>query len=71
MKYSLESTIKDLLANDTIKAKLKEMLPALVDNLAVKLVQGKSLKDAAKVIPQILDKDALKKIGDFLAKVKD
>lgn len=71
MKYSLESTIKDLLANETIKAKFKEMLPGIVDNPAIKLIQGQKLKDAAKAVPQLLDKDVMKKIADFLEKVKD
>ena len=44
-KLTIESTIKELLANKEVKAKLEELVPGLTKNPLLKLAQNQKLKD--------------------------
>lgn len=70
MKYSLETAIKDLLANPMIKKKLEELVPGITTNPLVALAKNKSIKEITDKIPSI-DEKTLKSISDFLKTVKD
>lgn len=71
MAYSLDTKIKDLVANKEIHDQLKEWFPTLVDSPAMDMVKGQSLKEAAYLAPSILTDEMLSKIADFLETVKD
>ena len=44
-KLSIESTVKELLANEQVKDKIEELVPGLTKNPLVLLAKNKTLKD--------------------------
>ncbi|MBQ7903337.1 MAG: hypothetical protein IJ362_06365 [Oscillospiraceae bacterium] len=70
-KLSIESTIKELLANEMVKDKLDELIPGLTKNPLVLLAKNESLKDIIDKVDDFIDDETIDKIIKFLEELKD
>lgn len=70
-KLSIESTIKELLANEQVKDKLDELVPGLTKNPLLALAKNKTLKEVVDKLDDVLTDDIIDKIIDFLKDLKD
>ena len=70
-KLSIESTIKELLANEMVKDKLDELIPCLTKNPLVLLAKNESLKDIIDKVDDFIDDETIDKIIKFLEELKD
>ncbi len=70
-KLSIESTVKELLANKSVKEKIEELVPGLTKNPLLKLAQNESLKDIVDKLGDLVDDETIDKLIDFLKDLKD
>ena len=70
-KLSIESTIKELLANEQVKDKLDDLVPGLSKNPLLALAKNKTLKEVMDKLDDILTDDVIDQIIDFLKDLKD
>ena len=70
-KLSIESTIKELLANEMVKDKLDELIPGLTKNPLVLLAKNESLKDIIDKVDDFIDDETIDKIIKFLEELKE
>lgn len=70
-KLSIESTVKELLANKAVKEKIDELVPGLTKNPLLKLAQNESLKDIVDKLGDLIDDETIDKLIDFLKDLKD
>ncbi len=70
-KLSIESTVKELLANKAVKEKIEELVPGLTKNPLLKLAQNESLKDIVDKLGDLIDDETIDKLIDFLKDLKD
>ena len=70
-KLSIESTIKELLANQQVKDKLEELVPGLTKNPLLGLMKNKTLKEIVDKLDDLLTDDVIDKLIDFLKDLKD
>lgn len=70
-KLTIESTIKELLANKEVKEKIEELVPGLTKNPLVKLAQNESLKEIIDKIDDLIDDETIDALIKFLEGLKD
>ena len=70
-KLTIESTIKELLANKEVKAKLEELVPGLTKNPLLKLAQNQKLKDIVDKLDDLITDETIVKLIAFLKDLKD
>ena len=70
-KLTIESTIKELLANKEEKAKLEELVPGLTKNPLLKLAQNQKLKDIVDKLDDLITDETIDKLIAFLKDLKD
>ena len=70
-KLTIESTIKELLANKEVKAKIDELIPGLTKNPILVLAKNETLKDIIDKVDDFIDDETIDKIIDFLKDLKD
>ncbi len=70
-KLSIESTIKELLANKQVKAKLEELVPGITTNPVVALAKNKTLKEIVDKLDNLIDDKTIDMLIDFLKDLKD
>ena len=70
-KLSIESTIKELLANKQVKDKLDELVPGLTKNPVLALAKNKTLKEIIDKLDNLLTDDVIDQIIAFLKDLKD
>ena len=70
-KLTIESTIKELLANKEVKAKIEELIPGLTKNPILMLAKNETLKDIIDKVDDFIDDETIDKIIDFLKKLKE
>ena len=70
-KLSIESTIKELMANKEVKAKIEELLPGLSKNPLFKLAQNETLKEIIDKVDDFIDDEAIDKLIKFLEELKE
>ncbi len=70
-KLTIESTIKELLANKEVKAKIDELIPGLTKNPILLLAKNETLKDIIDKVDDFIDDETIDKIIDFLKDLKD
>ncbi|MBR5521533.1 MAG: hypothetical protein IKU54_06000 [Oscillospiraceae bacterium] len=70
-KLSIESTIKELLANEQVKDKLDDLVPGLSKNPLLALAKNKTLKEVMDKLDDLLTDDVIDQIIDFLKDLKD
>lgn len=68
MEYSLNSKIKDIIANESLRTQINEVAPGLVDHPQINRVKIFSLKACSKIIPKQLNAEVLAKIEDIFEK---
>ena len=66
-KLTIESTIKELLANEQVE----ELVPGLTKNPLVALAKNKTLKEIMDKLDDLLTDDVIDQIIDFLKDLKD
>ncbi len=65
--YTLDSKIKDLLKNQTLKDKVDAIAPGLVTHPKINMFKGFSLRSCSKIIPKQLSEEVLGKIEAVFA----
>ena len=70
-KLTIESTIKELLANKEVKAKIEELIPGLTKNPILMLAENETLKDIIDKVDDFIDDETIHKIIDFLKDLKE
>ena len=70
-KLSIESTVKELLANEQVKDKIEELAPGLTKNPLVLLAKNKTLKEIADKLDDILTDDVIDQLIEFLKDLKN
>ena len=70
-KLSIESTIKEQLANKQVKDKLDELVPGLTKNPVLALAKNKTLKEIIDKLDNLLTDDVIDQIIAFLKDLKD
>ncbi len=60
--YTMDSKIKDLIANEEVRNRVDEVAPGLVTHPKISMFKGFSLKACSKVIPRQLNPEVLDKI---------
>lgn len=70
-KLTIESTIKELLANKEVKAKIEELIPGLTKNPILMLAKNETLKDIIDKVDDFVDDETIDKIIDFLKDLKE
>ena len=70
-KLTIESTIKELLANKEVKAKIEELIPGLTKNPILMLAKNETLKDIIDKVDDFIDDETIDKIIDFLKELKE
>lgn len=70
-KLNIESTIKELLANEQVKDKLEELVPGLTKNPLLKLAGNQKLKDIVDKLDDLITDETIDKLIDFLEDLKD
>ena len=70
-KLTIESTIKELLANKEVKAKIEELIPGLTKNPILMLAKNETLKDIIDKVDDFIDDETIDKIIDFLKDLKE
>ena len=70
-KLTIESTIKELLANKEVKAKIEELIPGLTKNPILMLAKNETLKDVIDKVDDFIDDETIDKIIDFLKDLKE
>ena len=70
-KLTIESTIKELLANKEVKAKIEELIPGLTKNPILMLAKNETLKDIIDKVDDFIDDETIDKILDFLKDLKE
>ena len=70
-KLTIESTIKELLANKEVKAKIEELIPGLTMNPILMLAKNETLKDIIDKVDDFIDDETIDKIIDFLKDLKE
>ena len=70
-KLSIESTVKELLANEQVKDKIEELVPGLTKNPLVLLAKNKTLKEIADKLDDILTDDVIDQLIEFLKDLKN
>ena len=70
-KLTIESTIKELLANKEVKAKIEELIPGLTKNPILMLAKNETLKDIIDKEDDFIDDETIDKIIDFLKDLKE
>ena len=70
-KLTIESTIKELLANKEVKAKIEELIPGLTKNPILMLAKNETLKDIIDKVDDFIDDETIHKIIDFLKDLKE
>ena len=70
-KLSIESTIKELLANEQVKDKIEELVPGLTKNPLLALMKNSTLKDILDKLDDVLTDDVIDRLIDFLKDLKD
>ena len=63
--YSLDSKIKDLIANEEVRTRVDAVAPGLVTHPKISMFKGFSLKACLKVIPRQLNAEVLAKIQEI------
>lgn len=62
MEYSMNTKIKDLIANEDLRNKVDAIAPGLVTHPKINMVKNFSLKACSKIIPRQLSPEVLDKI---------
>lgn len=62
MAYSIESTVRELLASDATKAILEQYLPGISSHPQIGMAAGMALATVAKFSGGLITDDALEKI---------
>lgn len=70
-KLTIESTIKELLANKEVKEKIEELVPGLTKNPLLKLAQNQKLKDIVDKLDDLITDETIDKLIDFLKDLKE
>ncbi len=70
-KLSIESTIKDLLANKEVKNFLEDLVPGITTNPLVLLAKNKQLKEITDKLDDLIDDKTIDKIIKFLEELKE
>ncbi len=70
-KLSIESTIKELLANPQVKEKLEELVPGITTNPIVALAKNKTLKEIVDKLDNLIDDKTIDMLIEFLKDLKD
>ena len=70
-KLTIESTIKELLANKEVKAKIEELIPGLTKNPILMLAKNETLKDIIDKVDDFIDDETIDKIIYFLKDLKE
>ncbi len=70
-KLNIESTIKELLANEQVKDKIEELVPGLTKNPMLGLMKNKTLKEITDKLDGLLTDEVIDKLIDFLKDLKD
>ncbi len=70
-KLSIESTIKELLANEQVKDKLDELVPGLTKNPLLALAKNKTLKEVMDKLDNLLTDEVIDQLISFLKDLKD
>ena len=70
-KLTIESTIKELLANDQVKDFIDDLIPGFSKNPLLLLAKNKKLKEITDKLDDILDDEMIDKIIKFLEELKD
>ena len=70
-KLSIESTIKELLANEAVKDKIDELIPGLTKNPILKLAQNETLKEILDKVDDLIDDETIDMLIKFLESLKD
>ena len=70
-KLTIESTIKELLANKEVKAKIEELIPGHTKNPILMLAKNETLKDIIDKVDDFIDDETIDKIIDFLKDLKE
>ena len=70
-KLTIESTIKELLANDQVKDFIDDLIPGFSKNPLLLLAKNKKLKEITDKLDDVLDDEMIDKIIKFLEDLKD
>ena len=70
-KLNIESTIRELLANEQVKDKIEELVPGLTKNPLLGLMKNKTLKEITDKLDGLLTDEVIDKLIDFLKDLKD
>ncbi|HYD63366.1 MAG TPA: hypothetical protein VEC35_23620 [Noviherbaspirillum sp.] len=66
MPYSIDSTVRDLLDNDVVKAIVEQHLPGFSAHPQIGMARGMSLSMVAKFSEGLITDDALQNIDEAL-----
>ena len=70
-KLTVESTLKEILANKEVKDFLEELVPGITKNPLLLLAKNEKLKDIMDKFDKLLDDKTIDKIIKFLEDLKD
>ncbi|HWP80198.1 MAG TPA: PatB family C-S lyase [Candidatus Acidoferrum sp.] len=69
MALTIDSKVKDLLANDEVRAEVDSMMPGLTGHPQLGLVKGMSLRSVAKLLPEQFTPEVLEKVEAMLVRI--
>ncbi len=70
-KLTIESTVKELLENEKVKAKVEELIPGVTSNPMVALVKSKPFKDIVDMLYTVTDGTTIEKFIVFLKELDE
>ena len=70
-KLTIESTIKELLANKEVKNFLEDLVPGITKNPIMVLAKNQKLKDILDKVDDYINDETIDKIIKFLQDLKD
>lgn len=71
MALTIDSKIKDLLANDAVRAEVEKMMPGLTSHPQLGLAKGMSLRSVTKLLPEQFTPEVMEQVEAMLAKISE
>lgn len=70
-KLTVESTIKELLANEEVKNFIEDLMPGITNNPMLTLAKNKQLKEVVDKLDDFISDETVDKLIKFLENLKD
>lgn len=68
MAFSVDSKIKDILHSPSARSAIDNVMPGLLDDPKIKLIQGMTVREASKMLPRFMP-IILKKLDEVLSRI--